>query len=70
MELLFLTVQVPYNQKYSVESNIYSIKQDKLIWSGLTETADPGGVDKLVVEISNKIHKKMLEEGFYNTIIR
>ena len=40
------------------------MKQDKLIWTGLTETTDPGGVDKLVAEISTSIFKKMMDEGF------
>jgi hypothetical protein len=51
-------------RSYSVETNVYSVKQDKLIWSGLTETTDPGGVGKLVAEISNTICKKMVDEGF------
>ena len=51
-------------QTYSVETNVYSMKQDKLIWSGLTKTTDPGGVDKLVAEISTIIYKRMMDEGF------
>ena len=51
-------------QAYSVETNVYSMKQDKLIWTGLTKTTDPGGVDKLVAGISNIIYKKMMDEGF------
>lgn len=51
-------------RSYSVETTVYSIMQDKLIWSGLTETTDPSGVDKLVAEIGNTIYKKMHEEGF------
>lgn len=51
-------------RSYSVETTVYSVKQDKLVWSGLTETADPSGVYKLVAEISNRIHKKMMDEGF------
>ena len=51
-------------ESYSVETNVYSMKQDKLIWSGLTKTTDPGGVDKLVAEISTIIYKRMMDEGF------
>jgi hypothetical protein len=51
-------------QLYTVETNIYSMSQDKLIWSGLTETTDPAGVDRLVAEISNTMYKKMMNEGF------
>jgi hypothetical protein len=49
---------------YSIETTVYSIKREKLIWSGVTETTDPPGVDKLVTETSNRIYKKMMKEGF------
>lgn len=49
---------------YSVETNVYSLKQDKLVWSGLTESTNPGGVDKLTSDISNTVYKRMVKEGF------
>lgn len=49
---------------YSVETNVYSLKQDKLVWSGLTESTNPGGVDKLSSDISNTVYKRMVKEGF------
>jgi hypothetical protein len=49
---------------YSVETNVYSIKEDKIIWTGLTETANPDGVDKMMREISKVVYKKMIDEGF------
>jgi len=49
---------------YSVETNVYSLKQDKLVWSGLTESTNPGGVDKLTADISNTVYKRMVKEGF------
>jgi hypothetical protein len=51
-------------KKFIIETVIYSIPDDKIIWSGITETYDPQGVEKLTNEIANAIHKKMLEEGF------
>ncbi|MEN9570577.1 MAG: hypothetical protein RL172_1808 [Bacteroidota bacterium] len=49
---------------YSVETNVFSIKKDKLIWSSLTESTDPGGVDKMTDEVSKVVYKSMLKEGF------
>lgn len=49
---------------FTVETNVYSIKEDKIIWTGLTETTDPEGVNKMTKEITKVIFKKMLEEGF------
>ncbi len=51
-------------KKFIIETVIYSIPDDKIIWSGITETYDPQGVEKLTDEIAAVIHKKMLEEGF------
>lgn len=49
---------------FTVETNIYSIKEDKIIWTGLTKTTDPEGVDKMMKEIVKVVYNKMLKEGF------
>ena len=49
---------------YTIETNVYSIKEDKIIWSGLTETTNPDGVKKLTEEVAQVVYKKMIEEGF------
>ena len=47
-----------------VETNVYSIKMDKIIWSGLTETTDPNGVKNMTEEVAKVVYKKMVKEGF------
>ncbi len=49
---------------YTIETNIYSAKEDKIIWTGQTKTTDPDGVNKMTEEISKVIFKKMVAEGF------
>lgn len=49
---------------YKVETNVFSIKEDKIIWSGLTETTNPGGVKRLTEEITHVVYKAMVKEGF------
>ena len=49
---------------YTIETNVYSIKEDKIIWSGLTETTNPDGVKKMTEEVAQVVYKKMIEEGF------
>ena len=49
---------------YTIETNVYSIKEDKIIWSGLTETTNPDGVKKLTEEVAAVVYKKMIKEGF------
>lgn len=49
---------------YIIETVIYSIEDDKIIWSGITEAFDPQSVKKMTNEIAKVIYKKMIEEGF------
>ncbi|ULQ55570.1 hypothetical protein KJS94_13035 [Flavihumibacter rivuli] len=49
---------------YNVETNVYSLKQDKLIWTGITSTVNPSKVDKAINEIVTVIKDKMKSEGF------
>jgi len=49
---------------YTVETNVYSIKEDRIIWTGITETVNPDGVDKMMNEITKVVYKTMINEGF------
>jgi hypothetical protein len=49
---------------YSVETNIYSVNPDKLVWSGITSTLDPDNVKNAIDEIDDVIYAKMKKEGF------
>lgn len=51
---------------YTIETNVYSIKANKIIWTALTETTDPKGVEKMTSEIAKVVYKQMLKEGFVN----
>lgn len=51
-------------QTFSVETNFYSLTDDKLIWTGLTKSTDPSGLEKMTEEIATVIYKKMVGEGF------
>lgn len=52
------------SEYYSVETNVYSLNPDKLIWSGITETVDPGSVQTTINEIAEAISYQMKKEGF------
>lgn len=49
---------------YTIETHVFSIKEDKIIWTGLTKTTDPDGVRKMTAEVANVVYKKMINEGF------
>lgn len=52
------------NKIFIVETVVYSIKEDKIIWSGITESFNPDGVVNMTKDISKLIYKKMISEGF------
>ncbi|MFN6117921.1 MAG: hypothetical protein ACK46C_18880 [Flavobacteriales bacterium] len=49
---------------YTVETNIYSTKLGKLVWTGTTNTVNPRDLGTSVREIVEQIHWKMVKEGF------
>jgi hypothetical protein len=51
----------------SVETNIYTLNPDKLIWSGITETMNPNSAQTTIKEIADAISYKMKSEKFLVT---
>jgi hypothetical protein len=49
---------------YIVATNVWSLKNEKLLWSGVTESEDPKKLDKVVNEVAKEIVAKMKEDGF------
>jgi hypothetical protein len=49
---------------YTVETIVFSILQDKIIWTGVTKSTNPDGVAKMTEEVANVVYKKMLKQGF------
>ncbi|MBK7645139.1 MAG: hypothetical protein IPJ19_19190 [Planctomycetes bacterium] len=44
---------------YRVETNLYSLADDKLIWSGVVRVRDPGSVRELAEENSEAVRKEL-----------
>jgi hypothetical protein len=53
----------PNALKVLIETMLYSIKEDKLIWAGITETKDPKNPAKVVGEIAEETTKVLQKEG-------
>jgi hypothetical protein len=49
---------------HTVETNVYDLKNNKLVWSGVTSSTNPGKGDKMINEIADVIGKQMRAEGF------
>lgn len=52
------------NKTYFVETNLFSVKDNKLIWSGTTATTNPGTTDDMLRDIGKTIYYEMRAEGF------
>jgi hypothetical protein len=60
----------PYNPYYitttqvvSVETNIYSLAQDKLVFAALSQTSDPANVGKLVRSVMRHVNEQLRKDG-------
>jgi hypothetical protein len=51
------------NTYVNIETNIYSIKDEKLVWSGMSQSVDPSSAQKLVEEISQEAYYEMQKQG-------
>ena len=49
---------------YILETVIFSLKDNTIIWSGITKTFEPSGIKRMTKEISKVIYKQMIAEGF------
>ena len=52
------------DKNYFIETTIYSVTPDKLLWTATTKTVNPSKIDKAVNEIADVVTAKMKEDGF------
>jgi hypothetical protein len=52
------------DKKYSVETAVYTINPNKLIWTSVTETLNPSDLNKSINEIADVVSSKMKKDGF------
>ncbi|TAE17272.1 MAG: hypothetical protein EAY72_02870 [Bacteroidetes bacterium] len=51
-------------KNYSVETKVYSLKQDKLVFTALTNTGNPSNVTDLVKGVTKTVYNEMIKQGF------
>jgi hypothetical protein len=49
----------------TVETNVYSLKDEKLVWSGQSETVDPASVNQAIDDFCIVFVQKMAESGVF-----
>lgn len=47
----------------SVETNVYSLGDGKLLWSALSETFNPAGTQQLVADVCRAVAKELRKQG-------
>jgi hypothetical protein len=46
-----------------VETKVYSLPDNKLLWAGISNTTDPSKLDKMVSDVAKKATKEMEKQG-------
>ena len=49
---------------YPIETQVFSLAENKLVWSGIISTVNPSKIDKTIVEIAKMTYKQMQKDGF------
>jgi hypothetical protein len=52
------------DKNYFIETTVYSLSPDKLLWTGTTKTVNPSKIEKTVNEIADVVSDKMKKDGF------
>lgn len=52
---------------YYVETSVFNLKENKLIWAGTTSSSNPDNLDKMIHDIAGVISYQMRAEGFVST---
>ena len=52
------------DKKYLVETNLYSLRDNKLLWSGTTSSINPSKFDKTVDQIIYTVKYELQKKGF------
>jgi hypothetical protein len=47
----------------SIETNVYSVTEDKLLWSGLSETFNPANTVQLVTDVAKAVRGALQKQG-------
>jgi hypothetical protein len=52
------------DKNYFVETAVYSINPNKLLWTGTTKTVNPSNMSKTIDDIAMIVTDKMKKDGF------
>jgi len=52
------------DKNYFIETAVYSVTPNKLLWTGTTKTVNPSNITKTLNEIADVVIEKMKKDGF------
>ena len=52
------------NTTYSIETTVFSMNQDKLLWSGITATTNPSSLKRTIDEVLKEVIRQMKKDHF------
>lgn len=52
------------DKNYFIETTVYSVDPDKLLWTGTTKTVNPKKIENAVNDIADVVSDKMQRDGF------
>ena len=52
------------DKNYFVETAVFSVVPDKLLWTGTTKSVNPSKIEQTITEIANAVSEKMIKDGF------
>jgi len=61
--LSYSTGSVQTDTVVTVETLVYSLSQDKLLWAGTSRTSNPQGVQSLIYEVADAVAGQMSKQG-------
>jgi len=50
--------------EYLIATSFYSLKENKLLWTGLTQTSNPKKLEQLIDNVAKEVASKMQEDKF------
>ena len=59
----YSTGSVQTNTVVTIETLIYSLRQDKLLWAGTSRTSNPAGLQSLITEVADAVAGQMAKQG-------
>lgn len=59
----YSTGSVQTDTVVTIETLIYSLKQDKLLWAGTSRTSNPEGLQSLITEVADAVASEVAREG-------